>query len=827
MSIMNQLLKNILRTALAGIAAGALAVSCNDKFDLELPLSVNSHKLSIPKESGSTHILVYSDGKWTAGFTEAADWVSLNKLSGEGNHDLVLSWSANYGIARKVGIVLNKGSLCDTITVTQAGSLSDISLGFSNSAMNLLKTSASISAPISTNLMYDLDRITAETLFLGAEGDTLAIVKMGEEEAASGYEPWLTAKAITSKNFKFDVTENTSEAPRTAVITMYVEDATGENRKSSMTVTQGISEPVFSLSEDSGEYAGYKGTYSVETLDNNIYAYTNNYSLTVNYSNPDDEENKWLSGVKLTGTSLDFSVSKNESGADRTATIVMEYSDDSGNSISSSFVVSQLAYPDPLSFEELRALAPGELTSKQYIEGYVVSDPGSANIAKNTQTAQFKFDFNENYKTSYLESIDGRYGVMLKFKTMEDNIIERYSKVRIAIEGAKLQRYDNPVRYVVSGLTAESVIEAGTPDSFLVPAKKRKISELTDNDIYTLVDLQDVEILSKDGSYTNCTDGYSIRDDGKGINPSGTTSAPRWDTAPLMVTDTEGSFISLLTNSYVAWRREPLGSNNPTFLPQGSGTIHGVIVFEENPRYGSYSKYQVRAMVEEDIELENSPFSNTIVEWNWNDKVNNIVPEKGEGTMNVYGATFALSTDFNNTVSKDATGSNQKGLIPSAAIKLTNSWWDFTADEGKYFDINFSTAGLNGSNLVVGIVWGHGEMGKTTLDSPAHWKMLYSVDGGTTFKDVDGGILKNRSVVWFTTTSQDSCPGFEEYLRKLPAECFGKENVTVRFQVADKVTDISPKISASDWQNNLGIEKGTLTNKSTGIRIGTLTVRYN
>ena len=123
-------------------------------------------------------------------------------------------------------------------------------------------------------------------------------------------------------------------------------------------------------------------------------------------------------------------------------------------------------------------------------------------------------------------------------------------------------------------------------------------------------------------------------------------------------------------------------------------------------------------------------------------------------------------------------------------------------------------------------------MSNTTLSGPAHWNLLYSVDGGGTFLPVpDCPVIKKRSITWWSTTSQDSTPGFTEHLRRLPADCFGKEKVVLRLQVADKVTDIDPKATASNYLTALGIEKGTLTSSvaagNSQARIGTITVRYN
>ena len=95
----------------------------------------------------------------------------------------------------------------------------------------------------------------------------------------------------------------------------------------------------------------------------------------------------------------------------------------------------------------------------------------------------------------------------------------------------------------------------------------------------------------------------------------------------------------------------------------------------------------------------------------------------------------------------------------------------------------------------------------------------------------DCPIIKKRSITWWSTTSQDSTPGFTEHLRKLPADCFGREKVVLRLQVADKVTDIDPKATSSNYLTALGIEKGTLTPSvaagNSQARIGTITVRYN
>ena len=253
-------------------------------------------------------------------------------------------------------------------------------------------------------------------------------------------------------------------------------------------------------------------------------------------------------------------------------------------------------------------------------------------------------------------------------------------------------------------------------------------------------------------------------------------------------------------------------------------------------RWGDLGKYQLRPLSEEGIDLHGRMFSNTICEWNWNDGVGKITPDLGNGTLRKFDAATKFSWDYNNPylpIEDSPNGydetRNMKGLVAGAALFLTQKWWDFTLGEGKYFEVEFSTSGLSGSNLVFGIVWGHGDS-PSTVCVPSHWNVLYSTDGTNFYPVPSASMLKQRSCAWWNNpgTSQDAAPGYTEHLVKLPASCFNKSKVTVRLQAADTVTDIAPATSATTWRSALGIEKGTLTPSSEGpVRIGAITVRFN
>ena len=114
-TIFNKQKRSVAGVLIALTALTTALTGCQEDFELDLPLAVSARELSLTKDAGSTHVLVYSNGDWTARFTRPVKWASLNKLQGYGNNEIVFTYSANYGISRKIGVVFEKGSLHDTV----------------------------------------------------------------------------------------------------------------------------------------------------------------------------------------------------------------------------------------------------------------------------------------------------------------------------------------------------------------------------------------------------------------------------------------------------------------------------------------------------------------------------------------------------------------------------------------------------------------------------------------------------------------------------------------------------------------------------------------
>lgn len=785
------------------LTAVLTVVGCNKTFEMDLPLAVSSRVIDLTKDAGTTHIMIFADGDWTAKFTEPTEWASLDRLNGNGNSEVVLSFSANYGLSRRLAIALAKSELKDTIFVNQEGMLSEPSLVWPCDSVGLCKNAGNATLKMKTNLYYSLQNIETAVEYKGEAKD------------------WLSDVTFDGRLMTFAFTENSSAERRRANISVKVAvpgNSSTEDKTETfnVTVSQSSDEPALEIAEVE-TLAGMKAQAAVETPVNSVWAYADNLKFTVDYTPEVAPEEGWITNLALTPTALTFDIDDNMSGDDRSAVIKVFFN---GELIAEK-TVNQDVYPVIVDFAKLRTYPlDEELTAREFIDGYVVSDNTSANVCLNPQTKQFKFDLNESKRTMMFESLDGKYGFAIKYKKLAQNTLPRYSKVRISLKGLTLSKNNDPEYYTITGMTEDHVASVEEPNPDAVPMKRKNVSELTDADIYTLVSLKDMEVVFKDGSYTNCTDGYSILSD---FNTAGGKS-PRWDVAPLLLTDKYGQTISMLTNSMAPWRRDGEG------VAQGSGDFKGIIVAETLIRYGDRGRYQIRPMVKSDIALTDAPFSKTIVEWNWNDAKEDLIPEIGEG--NISGVSVKLSSDYNALIPANDPASRTKPAANNVGGKgvVNNQCGDlYSLTEwkvGASFDVDFSTKGISGSNLQIGFVWGKGKGGNTNIEVPSHWKLLYSVDDGETFKEFVP-MVKNRPIVWWTNTPVDVTPGYTDHMFQLPQECFGKEKVIVRFQVADNVCDIDPKSNSTNWATALSTEQGTFTTSKNPIRFGSLTVRYN
>ena len=94
------------------------------------------------------------------------------------------------------------------------------------------------------------------------------------------------------------------------------------------------------------------------------------------------------------------------------------------------------------SFEELRASVGNRegivVPEGTVIEGIIISDYKSANMETAPQISSTEVDPSLNFRTAYIQSLDGKYGFRIIFNSVYDNRFPRFSKVKVDLGGAEL-----------------------------------------------------------------------------------------------------------------------------------------------------------------------------------------------------------------------------------------------------------------------------------------------------------------------------------------------------------------------------------------------------
>lgn len=492
------------------------------------------------------------------------------------------------------------------------------------------------------------------------------------------------------------------------------------------------------------------------------------------------------------------------------------------------------------SFEQVRTMAGKSqsiLAEGVTIRGLIISDYMSYNTELNPNISYNKVDLSLTHRTAYIQDMEGKYGFRIVFESMYDNRLQRGMDVTLSLAGCSLERSSSPEAYTINGITADKITvnAAGVK----LPLKKKHISELTIEDIYTYVTIEDVEFQTKHGAFSNiyetCTQQSSLNK----LNPP-FMAADGWAS---LLEDGKGDHIYMQLNSKCNWRR-----NNWRF-PKGVGEISGIIVCNQNRRYGcDFGPYSIRPIFREDINIELEPGSNfrTIVEWNWNFNTHQALKLKNSGEVRWVpktgvkddaviadigdgelwtdsGCIMRLDGEYDSRFCAVANGAARTVASALRIDGKTEQWYSANGPAGIY--IKTSLAGIEGTGAVFNFSFVAGnESYYMSWGCPAFWTVEYSIDGkafkSTGFEARLRPLAFHPAVIsrkGFIGTPYDAAMGFSEYSVKLPSEVLGKENLVIRIIPKNNTVvvldqdytlpvDYSGK--ASDYKNNFCLRIG-------------------
>lgn len=737
-------MKPILRKCLAAmtLASTLFAASCQKETEspTTMTLAVNDNTINLDSKSGKEHVLVYAKGQWNADFKEAVEWAAIEEGSGTGNGEFILTYKKNPDILRRAEILLTAAGVDKTITITvnQEGEKGTPKLAFAENEKSYIAWEVKDAIAVESNINQSL---------LKAESSV----------------EWIGSLELKDGQLSFTVAENTTGEARKGTLTVSYTDIDESVYRAVAEITQGAEPGHLALNETEMAIEAFAGTKTAP-WDCVLGTFMPELTSNVTY---EGSQKDWISNVTTTTEALSFDVTDNETKEARTAVIKVELA---SKGIAVELKVTQGIKTRQYSFEELRAVLPsaGEQAFEgDFFEGVIVADAGQKNMETNPMTSATSYDDNESAITNYVQSLDGKYGMRLKFATAADNTLKKGDKVKISLAGATLVREDNPVRYTLKGVSANTVT---VEENVQLTARQKTISELTDEDIYTWVTLPDVEVPFCYGSWVNVRKEWI---DAKRIN---------FDNRILR--DVNGNEIRMIVNTDTEWYLTDAG------VPKGSGPVSGVIVNTTSEYYGSdiLGKYQIRPMKLSDIEIKDNGFSEILVAWDYStgfSRVSSLEATTGTGT-------FAASSmaQANTFLQFGNTSPYPKGYPKGANIDKSVWWKDGAAKDAATFQFSTKDAAGKKMTLSFGALIGNYKE-EAASQGPIHWNVEYSLDG-TNYILIEKVMIRpmgaEKSTLLFLPASLD------DQCVELPDAIAGQDNVTIRFIAADDATvDFSKK----------------------------------
>lgn len=737
-------MKPILRKCLAAmtLASALFAASCQKETEspTTMTLAVNDNTINLEPKSGKEHVLVYAKGQWNADFKEAVEWAAIEEGSGTGNGEFILTYKKNPDILRRTEILLTAAGVDKTITITvnQEGEKGTPKLAFAENEKSYIAWEVKDAIAVESNINQSLIK------------------------AESSVE-WIGSLELKDGQLSFTVAENTTGEARKGTLTVSYSDIDESVYRAVAEITQGAEPGHLALNETEMAIEAFAGTKTAP-WDCVLGTFMPELTSSVTY---EGSQKDWISNVTTTTEALSFDVTDNDTKEARTAVIKVELA---SKGIAVELKVTQGIKTRQYSFEELRAVLPsaGEQAFEgDFFEGVIVADAGQKNMETNPMTSATSYDDNESAITNYVQSLDGKFGMRLKFATAADNTLKKGDKVKISLAGATLVREDNPVRYTLRGVSANTVT---VEENVQLAARQKTIAELTDEDVYTLVTLPDVEVPFCYGSWVNVRKEWI---DAKRIN---------FDNRILR--DVNGNEIRMIVNTDAEWYLTDAG------VPKGSGPVSGVIVNTTSEYYGSdiLGKYQIRPMKLSDIEIKDNGFSEILVAWDYStgfSRVSSLEATTGTGT-------FAASSmaQANTFLQFRHTSPYPKGYPKGANIDKSVWWKDGAAKDAATFQFSTKDAAGKKMTLSFGALIGNYKE-EAASQGPVHWNVEYSLDG-TNYILIEKVMIRpmgaEKSTLLFLPASLD------DQCVELPDAIAGQDNVTIRFIAADDATvDFSKK----------------------------------
>ena len=502
----------------------------------------------------------------------------------------------------------------------------------------------------------------------------------------------------------------------------------------------------------------------------------------------------------------------------RNGYIYMSYTDEYDRFVADTLLVRQLAAysekADSLSFEDAQRLqkVSGEVEENYTVEGFVTAYGAAENYCAS---------IHETNISGYRYILEDEQHNTLLFESDSEIDLERGKKVQLWLLGLSPVKYSEGSfsYYVFSGVQNVNIIPTESTDVF-VP-RVMSPSELRYTDVFTMVTLKDMEVATLNGAFTNfkesspsgvtaTSDTHTLYWDYEGGKINWMKSFPeyyRFYPTPLVSKD--GSLIYMHVSPTVSWAHEA--------YPQNSGTVTGIVVRESFTNFDiKESTLGIRPLCREDIALDQERFTQTLVNFEFDNKENYLKDgELAKFLPNIQQTTSETPCTFTREGATTVTaghGSNVKNLAFQDKFRGDKSGgratglvvWSPANTVTTFLVENLCTKGITGA-ITMTI---ETNSSKANPSNHVRARVYYSLDGESwtivdnsevkflsQFDRADAGEKGNREETHVT--------GMKMFSISLPPEIRDKESVSLKIEQTD----------AKGFGKTL--------------RIGSITIKYN
>lgn len=507
----------------------------------------------------------------------------------------------------------------------------------------------------------------------------------------------------------------------------------------------------------------------------------------------------WISDLRIEEKVLMFNVDENTSALERSGILELVCKDEYGRVGEAVIKVAQAApskynSATPVSVEQAAGYAKGKVTDNVCVEGYIVSNGTSKNYNANRYILM-----DESGRSIVLESKD--------LIAMSQNC-----KARVALMDTYVDTYkEGEFSYkVFTGMTITHLLK--TEDAgYTAPVKR--IGELSDINLFTVVTLSDVEIALPAGAFTNFKTCWPGNETQKAPDFFVKSFPFYYRYYPVPVRDKDGNSMYMLTALQAPWAHKT--------LPAGSGTITGIVVKVNIPCFDlKENMYCIIPLAESDVALDSSmnDVSELIAEWDCNAKLsdpNNAVSAiiamdkyNPDGGLLKGNETTVLNksgnTKFSRVYSDNVLG-YQDSFRGDVNLSDIDDGWYGTVTNGYYGRVNggaFNSRPWNDTQyFYIDGISTKGISGKLSLQvimNITNGKTTFVVEysdgvGSASWTKVPGSEFDLYGQLDRSDTgrqTESNFPGYKFFDFELPDALLGKDNICIRLR----------SVSSTAWQ---------------------------